>query len=219
MYNSSALAASRHAAISALPKRMTGSRRAASQREQVDRQDVHQKAADLIAGAAALPKVLVLDLDYTLWPCWCECYSAGDAPPGLFPHVEGILDACRGAGIKLAVASRTPTPHVARAFMQKLGIADIWDSVQLIPAASGWDCSTAQKDRAHLPAIKEELGAGWAEMLFFDDEDGNVHKVSRLGVPSVLVDTGSGLSLERFRQGLELFAARGGDACAARCGA
>jgi hypothetical protein len=49
--------------------------------------------------------------------------------------------------------------------------------VQLIPAANGWDARTAQKDRAHLPAIRDALGLGWGDMLFFDDEDGNIQKV------------------------------------------
>lgn len=48
-------------------------------------------------------------------------YSEHDTPPGLYPDAEGIIDACRQRGILVAAASRTPTPHVARAFLQKTG--------------------------------------------------------------------------------------------------
>ena len=33
-----------------------------------------------------------------------------------------VLDGLRQAGMKLALASRTPTPHVANAFLDKLGL-------------------------------------------------------------------------------------------------
>jgi magnesium-dependent phosphatase 1 len=48
-------------------------------------------------------------------------HAPSDAPP-LYRDVPAILDALHGSGIKLAVASRTPTPHVADAWIDKLGI-------------------------------------------------------------------------------------------------
>jgi hypothetical protein len=41
-------------------------------------------------------------------------------------------------------------------------------SLQLIPAADGFDHVGAQKDAMHLPAIQRELGAPYSSMLFFD---------------------------------------------------
>ena len=49
----------------------------------------------------------------------------------------------------------------------------------MIPASSGFDHHSAQKDTAHFPAIKKELGIPYSEMLFFDDESPNVSKVIR----------------------------------------
>ncbi len=48
-------------------------------------------------------------------------FSSGDTP-WLYPDVPAILQGLGAAGIDLAVASRTPTPHVADAFIDKLQI-------------------------------------------------------------------------------------------------
>eukprot|EP00891_Asterochloris_glomerata_P005641 jgi/Astpho2/5641/Aster-02890 len=99
--------------------------------------------------ASALPSLVVFDLDYTLWPYWqvpspacevvqilwadalhadlcillpsrCEMKQATDTPH-LYPEARQVLDALRDKGVRMAVASRTPTPPVASAFLQKLG--------------------------------------------------------------------------------------------------
>lgn len=155
--------------------------------------------------ASVLPRVVVLDLDYTIWPFWCEMYTTKDTPR-LYPEALDIMQAIRTQGILLAAASRTPTPHVATAFMDKLGITPLFDSVQLIPAADGFDARTAQKDVCHLPNIKSELGVEYTEMLFFDDEARNIRRVSKIGVCSVLVPTDTGFDVSIFRQGLLAYA-------------
>jgi hypothetical protein len=60
------------------------------------------------------------------------------------------------------------------------GITELFDSTQLIPASSGVDHSSAQKDKAHFPAIQRETGIPYSGMLFFDDESPNITKVSAL---------------------------------------
>lgn len=42
--------------------------------------------------------------------------------PSLYPHVKGILYALKDKGIDIAVASRSPTPDIAKTFLDKLGI-------------------------------------------------------------------------------------------------
>ena len=61
----------------------------------------------------------------------------------------------------------------------------MFDSVQLIPASSGYDMHSAQKDKAHLPNIKKETGIEYRDMLFFDDESPNIVKLS---TPSVFTN-------------------------------
>lgn len=56
----------------------------------------------------------------------------------------------------------------------------MFDSIQLIPASSGHDMHSAQKDKAHLPNIRKDTGVEYRDMLFFDDESPNVVKVSHL---------------------------------------
>ena len=47
-------------------------------------------------------------------------YTVRDEP-SLYPDSLGILQACRDHKLPMAIASRTPTPRVAQAFMHKLG--------------------------------------------------------------------------------------------------
>ena len=54
----------------------------------------------------------------------------------------------------------------------------MFDSIQLIPASSGYDMHSAQKDKAHLPNIRGDTGVEYRDMLFFDDESPNVRKAS-----------------------------------------
>lgn len=106
----------------------------------------------------------------------------------------------------MALASRTPTPDVARAFLKKLDLAQGWFiSQQLIPASSGFDHNSAQKDLRHFPAIQKETGIPYNRMLFYDDEDRNIHWVSKLGVTSILVSTSEGVSVNTLRKGLQAY--------------
>ena len=54
----------------------------------------------------------------------------------------------------------------------------MFESIQLIPASSGHDMHSAQKDKAHLPNIRKETGVEYRDMLFFDDEAPNITKAS-----------------------------------------
>ncbi|KAF2231225.1 hypothetical protein EV356DRAFT_507161 [Viridothelium virens] len=82
-----------------------------------------------------LPKLLVFDLDYTLWPFWVDTHVSpplkassdgltvsdayGDSY-GFYPDVTSILDAAKAKGIPIAAASRTHTPDLARQMLRLL---------------------------------------------------------------------------------------------------
>ncbi|GAB4819975.1 hypothetical protein N2152v2_007021 [Parachlorella kessleri] len=136
-------------------------------------------------------------------------YTVHDEPR-LYPDVPPILDALREHKVPMALASRTPTPEVAEAFLRKLGITHYFESIQLIPAASGYDQVSAQKDTAHFPNLQRELGVDYSKMLFFDDEPKNVAKVARLGVCSILVSSSTGVNLGTLEAGLQKYAAQQG---------
>ncbi|KAJ8447456.1 hypothetical protein Cgig2_019450 [Carnegiea gigantea] len=46
--------------------------------------------------------------------------------PSMYPHAKGILYALKDKGIDVAIASRSPTPDVAKTFLGKLGIQSMF---------------------------------------------------------------------------------------------
>lgn len=54
-----------------------------------------------------------------------ECRSKREMP-SLYPHAEGILYALKEKGIDMAIASRSPTPDIAKTFIDKLGIKSMF---------------------------------------------------------------------------------------------
>ena len=54
-----------------------------------------------------------------------ECRSKREMP-SLYPHAEGILYALKEKGIDMAIASRSPTPDIAKTFLDKLGIKSMF---------------------------------------------------------------------------------------------
>ncbi|MFG0266688.1 MAG: magnesium-dependent phosphatase-1 [Rhodopirellula sp. JB055] len=85
-----------------------------------------------------LPRLVVFDLDFTLWDCggtWCDCLS----PPfhtcesqildsdgqqvRLYDDALAILDRCDDRKIPMALASRTQQPTWARELVERLGVA------------------------------------------------------------------------------------------------
>jgi magnesium-dependent phosphatase 1 len=144
------------------------------------------------------PKVIVFDLDYTLWPLYCDCLSG---PPfrlhdertivdkrsnevKLFDEVPNILSVLKSYADTnperyraTAIASRTPAIDWALQILSLLPIVD--------PTGSG--SSQAMKHflngpleiyptekTKHFKAITSALGVSYQECLFFDDEFRNI---------------------------------------------
>ncbi|KAL0454349.1 UNVERIFIED_CONTAM: Magnesium-dependent phosphatase 1 [Sesamum latifolium] len=155
---------------------------------------VKNEAMEIMGMFQVLPRLVVFDLDYTLWPFYCECLSKHDMP-SLYPHAKGILYALKDKGIDIAIASRSPTSDIANTFFEKLGLKSLFVAQEIF---SSWTHKTD-----HFQKIKQRTGVPYTEMLFFDDEDRNINAVSKMGVTSILVD--DGVNLEAFRQGLSKF--------------
>lgn len=166
-----------------------------------------------------LPKVLVFDLDYTLWPFWVDTHVdppikaiPGDLttvkdrhgePLTFYPAVGAILSAAHEKGTKIAAASRTSSPDLARQMLSLLHIADADGTGAAKPAKSLFDdlqIFPANKT-AHMDRIKRKLGIEFEDMLFFDDEwrNGNVERDR--GVCFWLVR--DGLTVEEVDRGVE----------------
>ncbi|KAM0901440.1 hypothetical protein ACQ4PT_019986 [Festuca glaucescens] len=80
---------------------------------------VKAEALQILGLFQVLPRLVVFDLDYTLWPFYCECRSKSESP-SLFRHAKGIMCALKEKGVDMAIASRSPTPDIARVFIDKL---------------------------------------------------------------------------------------------------
>ena len=74
-------------------------------------------------------------------------------------------------------AKSTPPYALSTDTLCSADLVPYFKNIQLIPASSGYDRSSAQKDKAHLPNIHRETGIPFADMLFFDDEHENIARV------------------------------------------
>ncbi|MEE2935910.1 MAG: magnesium-dependent phosphatase-1 [Planctomycetota bacterium] len=142
-----------------------------------------------------LPKLIVFDLDFTLWDCggtWCDClappftvrnhriWDRGDRQIRLYNDVSSILDQCDTNGTPMALASRTEQPPWARELLDLLGLSQRFVHAEIYPSSK----------LMHFAEIQKASGIEFAEMLFFDDEMRNIREVSNLGVTSILVKEG-----------------------------
>ncbi|KAI3435111.1 uncharacterized protein J3R85_006546, partial [Psidium guajava] len=155
---------------------------------------VKDEALQMMGMFQVLPRLVVFDLDYTLWPFYCECRSKREMP-SLYPHAKGILYALKDKGIDVAIASRSPTPDIGKTFLEKLSLKSMFVAQEIF---SSWSHKTE-----HFQRIHSRTGVPFNSMLFFDDEDRNIEAVSKMGVTSILV--GNGVNLGAFRQGLAKF--------------
>ncbi|EEE59889.1 hypothetical protein OsJ_12493 [Oryza sativa Japonica Group] len=156
---------------------------------------VKAEALQILGLFQALPRLVVFDLDYTLWPFYCECRSKRESP-SLYRHAKGIMFALREKGIDMAIASRSPTPDIAKVFIDKLEIKSMFVAQEIF---SSWTHKTE-----HFQKIQRKTGIPYKSMLFFDDEDRNIESISKMGVTSVLVE--NGVNLDMFKLGLSNFA-------------
>jgi magnesium-dependent phosphatase 1 len=139
------------------------------------------------------PKLIVLDLDNTLWTP--ELYqlrkhqSTGQIPKAgkdvqLFPGAKALLERIRAndtfpTTMKVAVASRTKSVDWAHDLLTQFQLRDLLDHVEIFPGDK----------QAHFQNLHRDSGIAFRDMMFFDDardgKFGNCVPVSALGVLSV----------------------------------
>lgn len=158
------------------------------------------------------PRLVVFDLDETLWPFGVDDYVM--RPPyrkvngvvrdarGLqmdsFPEVSEILRQLHENGIPLAAASRTTYPDGAFSLIKLLGWNDYFKYKEIYPGSK----------TAHFKKLTAASGVPFNEMIFFDNESRNITDVSKLGVTCVLVDTFIGLTWHDVKNGFRAFSDR-----------
>jgi len=107
-----------------------------------------------------------------------------------------ILKFLKSKGICLAAASRTEDPPAARELLTVLDIDKYFAYKEIYPGSKV----------THFRKFTQASGIPYTSMLFFDDEERNIHEISRLGVTCILVRRG--LKHAVLRNGLKQFAAR-----------
>lgn len=169
-----------------------------------------------------LPKMVVFDLDYTLWPFWVDTHVSGPLTAvegglkvkdrygegyGFYRDVGGVLDALKQKSILIGAASRTSAPDLGREMLKLLKIPstsgastraiDYFDYQEIYPGDK----------KTHFNSIHKNSGIDFEDMLFFDDESRNKN-VEVLGVTMQLIK--DGVTCEEIDNGVRSWRKRHG---------
>ncbi|ORX76270.1 magnesium-dependent phosphatase-1 [Anaeromyces robustus] len=175
-------------------------------------------------GFKFLPKVVVFDLDYTLWPLYVDCLSG---PPfrivnhvvtdrsgqriKFYKDVPLILHSLKRNDIKIALASRTGAISWAEQIIQLIPVPLIQEdevpkseiySKTLKNIVDAVEIYPTSKIR-HIKQIAKRLDCHLNDILFFDDEYRNIRDLKSLGITSILVD--DGMTVKVLHEGLRQY--------------
>lgn len=165
------------------------------------------------------PEAVVFDLDYTLWPCWCDTHLSPPIKRGtsdkqiedrsgyvltLYRDVPEILEHLKDNGVRIFAASRTATPDVAKSILRTI-------KVKGEPAMTFFeDCEWGQGSKvAHFKRIQKKSGIAFDKMVFFDDERRNIDVQKSLGVMFNLVDEAYGVNWSNFKKAIQGYNEKG----------
>ncbi|XP_077503931.1 magnesium-dependent phosphatase 1-like isoform X2 [Amblyomma americanum] len=133
------------------------------------------------------PKLIVFDLDYTLWPFYVDTHVS---PPfkkekgkivdrhgrkvDVYPDVPAMLQNLKSQNYQMGVASRTDDPDAARQLLTILDWNKYFPFQEIYPG-----CKVT-----HFNKFAQRTGFSYKQMLFFDDEMRNITDVSKLAFQS-----------------------------------
>ncbi|KAM3416649.1 putative magnesium-dependent phosphatase P8B7.31 [Cercospora zeina] len=178
-----------------------------------------------------LPRMIVFDLDYTLWPFWIDTHITPPLKPSkpsstssagliihdaygetcsFYPDVSSILHNIKHRQILLGCASRTSAPKLANQLLSLLRVptttTSTADSVTALSLFDNLEIYPGSK-KTHFRKLYSATNVPYEEMLFFDDESRN-KEVEELGVTMQLVR--DGVSRKEIDRGVELWRKRHG---------
>ncbi|KAK4652335.1 hypothetical protein QC762_610230 [Podospora pseudocomata] len=178
-----------------------------------------------------LPALIVLDLDYTLWPFYSDIHIS---PPirslspfvlsdrngehfSLFPDAPAILRLLSSpqCNIRLAVASKSPVGDLCREVLKSLRLPETEirgqpkKVIDVFTTGGGGGLEIYESSKLrHFEVIAKRTGVRYEDMLFFDDERPNF-EVESVGVTMKLVGR-QGLCWEELEKGIQLWRERKG---------
>ena len=163
------------------------------------------------------PKVIVFDLDHTIWPFYVDlqvvppfrkknCFGrevivdSNDSEIECFKDIKKILNTLKWHCFKnsehLAVASKALSNQVAFELIDLFGFNEYFSSVQIY----------SMPKTQHINAIKQEIQfENYNQVLFYDDNKFNIRDTKQMGVFSFLVNKNNGLDLKAVHKSLDLY--------------
>ncbi|KAE8890770.1 hypothetical protein PF005_g7392 [Phytophthora fragariae] len=169
-----------------------------------------------------VPRLVVFDLDYTLWSPYIDVLSGGSFTetehPGtvldryggelsLLPDVQAVLDVIetdlRFGATKVAIASRTGEIEAAKECMGLLKVRIGGQEMRTLQSIASYVEIYPTCKLAHFNEFVQQSGVAYEDMLFFDDEYRNVQDVSKLGVTCQYCE--DGLTWTSWLQGMEAY--------------
>lgn len=139
------------------------------------------------------PKILVFDLDYTLWPFWVDTHvtppfkkkrnlvvDARGQDVNYYKEVPDVLERLTDEGYELGIASRTSEISGANQLLKLFNWEKYFKYKEIYPG-----CKVA-----HFSKIQKASNTDYKDMIFFDDEHRNIVDVSKLGVTCIFVKSG-----------------------------
>ncbi|XP_033340947.2 magnesium-dependent phosphatase 1 [Megalopta genalis] len=139
------------------------------------------------------PKILVFDLDYTLWPFWVDTHvTAPFKKKGndvvdvhgqkihYYKEVPDVLKKLSDEGYELGIASRTSEIAGANQLLKLFNWEKYFKYKEIYPGSK----------IKHFSVIQEASGTDYKDMIFFDDEHRNIVDVGKLGVTCIFVGSG-----------------------------
>ena len=172
-------------------------------------------AIKLLLDGPIVPKLFVFDLDYTLWPFWCDTHV--DPPFSkdkqgrvidkngyvveLYDDVLEIFKILVAQNLPIAAASRTSSPSTAQKLLNILDIDKYFEYKELYPGTK----------LKHFQQFRNNSGISYEDMVFYDDEYRNIKEIGDIGVTCQQVN--NGVTFTAFQNGLEKFVRRRRNSC------